>query len=268
MPTHRFAFALASVLLNLAPLGELQAQASPSDPLAHRVAALVDSLAARDEFSGVVLLARNGEPVLEKAAGLARREARVPNTIGTAFNLGSINKLFTQIAVHQLAARGLLHLDSTLATYWRDYPNPEVARRITIRQMLQHRSGVGGDIFAAPASGDRHDIRHNDDYLPLFVNRPLDFEPGTQQRYSNAGYVLLGALVQRLSGVDYYDYVRTNIYEPAGMTETGHWAPDSLPSNAAIGYTRRTPNGAPAALPRPGSVAVFAASAPLAVRRV
>ena len=234
---------LAAALALLSVLGVSRAAAqSPtpsSDELAHRLAAHVDSLAARGEFSGVVLLAQNGQPLLEKAVGDADREAGRRNTIGTAFNLGSINKLFTQTAIRQLAARGLLDLDSTLAKYWPDYPNPEVARRVTIRQMLQHRSGIGGNIFAAPPGGTRLDVRHNDDYLPLFVHRPLDFEPGTQQRYSNAAYVVLGALVQRLSGVDYYDYVRANILDPAGMTETVSWAADSLPAHAAIGYTTR-----------------------------
>ena len=212
---------------------------TPTDPVVQRLAAHLDALARSGEFSGVVLLARNGEPVLERAIGLADRERGVPNRVETSFNLGSLNKLFTQIAVRQLAERGLLDLDSSLAKYWPDYPNPDVARRVTIRQLLQHRSGIGEDIFASPAGGTRHDLRHNEDFLPLFVHRPLDFEPGSQQRYSNAGYVVLGALVQRLSGIDYYDYVREHVYEPAGMTETAHCPADSLPAHVAIGYTAR-----------------------------
>ena len=225
-----------------------EAAAEPADTLADRLARHVDGLAAADRFSGVVLLARNGAPVLRRAWGLADRERRRPNTPGTAFNLGSINKAFTAIAIRQLAAAGKLHLDSSLARAWPDYPNPEVARRVTIRQLLQHRSGLGGDVFAAPAGGTRHDLRHNRDHLPLFVREPLQFEPGTRQRYSNAGYVVLGMLVERLSGEDYYDYVRRHVYEPAGMTQTRYLAPDSLPADAAIGYTRGG-RDAPAAAP-------------------
>lgn len=231
---------LVAACIAAAPLGAQTSQASPipEAQLVTRIETTVDSLAKLEEFSGIVLLARNGAPVFEKAYGFADREAKKPNTMETAFNVGSINKLFTQIAIRQLAAEGKLHLDSTLATYWPDYPNADVARKVTIRQIMGHRSGIGGDIFAAPPGKTRHAVRHNRDYLPLFVDRPLNFEPGTRQQYSNAGYVILGMLVERLSGMDYYRYVHERIYRPAGMTRTGHWAVDSLPSNTAIGYTR------------------------------
>lgn len=210
-----------------------------------RLTKTLDSLVATGEFSGVVLLAKDGAPVFERAYGLADRETPTPNTIETAFNLGSINKLFTQIAIRQLADAGKLDVDSTLARAWPDYPNQGVARRVTIRQLLQHRSGVGGNIFAAPPGKTRADIRRLADYLPLFVNEPLQFEPGSSQRYSNAGYIVLGLLVERLSGEDYYDYVRRHIYEPAGMTRTASWTVDSLPPNTARGYTRGSQDAPP-----------------------
>ena len=207
--------------------------------LTARLTKTLDSLVAAGEFSGAVLLAKDGAPVFERAYGFADREAHTPNTIETAFNLGSINKLFTQIAIRQLADAGKLAVDSSLARAWPDYPNQDVARRVTIRQLLQHRSGVGGNIFAAPPGKTRGDIRRLADYLPLFVNEPLQFEPGTQQRYSNAGYIVLGLLVEHLSGEDYYDYVRGHIFEPAGMTRTASWTVDALPANTAKGYTTR-----------------------------
>ena len=98
----------------------------------------VDSLATAQNFSGVVLIDRNGAAVVEKPYGLADREAARSNNIETAFNLGSINKFFTQIAIRQLAALGKLDIDSTLGRYWPDYPNAPV-RRVTIRQLLEHR---------------------------------------------------------------------------------------------------------------------------------
>ena len=211
----------------------------PEAELVRRLGATLDSLSAAGQFSGVVVLARQGQPVFQHAYGLADRAAGRRNEVETAFNLGSINKVFTQTAIRQLAAAGKLDLDSTLAKYWPDYPNAEVARRVTIRQLLQHRSGIGGNIFAAPAGGRRHDVRHNRDYLPLFVNEPLQFEPGSRQQYSNAGYVVLGMLVERLSGEDYYEYVRRHVYAPAGMTRTAAWTVDSLPPNTALGYTTR-----------------------------
>ncbi len=108
---------------------------------------------------------------------------------------------------------------------------------MTIRQLLEHRSGVGGNIFPRN-DAERRRLRHNRDFLSLFVNEPLRFEPGSRQQYSNAGYVVLGMLIERVSGEDYYEYVRRHLYEPAGMERTGHFRDDSLPPFAAIGYTR------------------------------
>src|SRR3954469_5851713 len=190
------------------------------------------------DFSGVVVLAKSGKPVFQRAYGMADRETSRPNDLETAFNLGSINKVFTQTAIMQLVAAGKLSLDSTLAKCWPDYPNREVAGKVSIRQLLRHTSGIGGNIFGIPATGKRNDVRRLRDYLPLFVNEPLKFEPGTSNAYSNAGYVVLGLLVERLSGQNYYDYVREHIFVPAGMTRTGSFAVDSLPPNTAIGYTR------------------------------
>jgi D-alanyl-D-alanine carboxypeptidase len=221
---------------------------TPQSEIVNRLAPTLDSLVAAGQFSGVVLVAKGGAPVFERAYGFADREARTPNTIETAFNLGSINKFFTMIAIRQLADAGKLDIDSSLARAWPDYPNQDVARRVTIRQLLQHRSGLGGNIFGVPVGGKRSDVRRLADYLPLFVNEPLQFEPGSRNQYSNAGYVVLGLLVERLSGETYYDYVRRHVYEPAGMTRTAHWAVDSLPTNTAIGYTRGGED-APAAAP-------------------
>lgn len=207
--------------------------------------AQVDSLARRDQFSGVVLVARNGVPWIERAYGMADREAGRVNNLETAFNLGSINKFFTAIAIRQLAP---MHLDSTLASVWPDYPNQAIARNVTIRQILDHRSGIQGNIFGAPPGKTRHDVRRLADYFELFKNEPLEFEPGSREQYSNAGYVVLGLLIERLSGQSYYDYVREHIFEPAGMMRTASWPYDSLPPNTAIGYTRggqAAPPGAP-----------------------
>jgi D-alanyl-D-alanine carboxypeptidase len=159
----------------------------------------------------------------------------------------------TATATRQLAAAGKLDLDGTVERYWPDYPNRDVASRVTIRQLLAHRGGVAGDIFAAPPGGTRASLRHNRDFLPLFVNEPLAFEPGSRQAYSNAGYVLLGLIVERVSGEDYYEYVRKHITEPAGMSETTYMASDSLPSSVAIGYRASSPDGTPRASLRPNS---------------
>lgn len=231
-----------SIFIGVAFASTLSAQ-NPTPPiqtseLVRRVSAAMDSLAARDEFSGVVMIMRGNDTVFRRAVGFADRERKLRNDVETAFNLGSINKAFTAIAIRQLAESGKIHLDSSLAKYWPDYPNASAAKQVTIRQLLTHRSGVTGDIFAAPKGKSRADIRHNSQFVQLFAANPLAFAPGTRQQYSNAGYVILGELVQRVSGEDYYEYVRRRVYEPAGMTRTAHLYADSLGQNTAKGYTR------------------------------
>lgn len=237
----------SSIAAQQPPAGAEPARPSPISQaeLVQRAATSVDSLAKTGQFSGVTVLAKNGQPIFQFAYGMANRERGIANNLETAFNLGSINKGFTQIAIFQLRAAGKLDLDSTLAAYWPDYPNKEVAHKITIRQLMQHTSGIGGNIFDSPAGGKRNDIRNLKDYLPLFVNEPLQSEPGTRNAYSNAGYVVLGLLIERLSGDDYYTYVREHIFKPAGMTRTGSFWVDSLPPNTAIGYTRGDDNAPP-----------------------
>jgi len=207
--------------------------------------ARVDSLANAQQFSGVILVARNGTPLVERAYGMADREAGRANNLETSFNLGSINKLFTGIAIRQLAAAGKLNIDSSLSRAWPDYPNQDAAPKVTIRQILEHRSGIQGNIFAPPAGKTRHDVVTLQDYFELFKNEPLQFEPGSRQQYSNAGYIVLGLLIERLSGENYYEYVRRHIYEPAGMTQTGSWRVDRWPANTALGYTRGAQDAPP-----------------------
>jgi len=102
----------------------------------------IDSLANAQSFSSVILVARNGAPLVERAYGMADREAGRANDLETSFNLGSINKLFTGIAIRQLAAAGKLNIDSSLARAWPNYPNQDVARRVTVHQILEHRAGT------------------------------------------------------------------------------------------------------------------------------
>ncbi len=219
------------------PTGAPRAPRVTQAQLTQRLAAAMDSLTKSGAFSGVVLLARDGAPVWERAYGMADRANKRPNTIETAFNLGSINKLFTQIAIRQLTNAGKVNPDSTISAYWPDYPNQAIVKSVTIRQLLTHRAGLGGNIFGTLPGQARSSIRHNRDYLPLFVNEAPAFAPGTQQQYCNACYVVLGEIVSRVSGEDYYEYVRAQIYAPAGLVRTAAWAPDSLPPNTAIGYT-------------------------------
>ena len=198
----------------------------------------LDSLVSNGEFSGVVLLARRGKPLFERAYGLADRDRRVPNRINTKFNIGSINKSFTKIAITQLANAGKLSLKDPIAKFLPQYPNKEAAQKVTIQHLLDMSSGIGdffGDRYGATP---KEKLRTLKDYLPLFADKPLEFEPGSKRRYSNGGYVVLGLIIERASGLDYYDYVRENIYKRAGMLETESYEKDRNIPGLAVGYTR------------------------------
>lgn len=204
----------------------------------------MNELAKADEFSGVVLFARDGKPLFRKAYGMADRSLGVPNNPETKFNIGSINKLFTRLAIEQLEEQGKLSLDDTIARHLPDYPNKEVAAKVTIRQLLQFRSGLGDMFTPEFREAAKNRFRSPRDWFPLFAHQPLLFEPGTSQKYSNAGYVVLGAIVEAVSGKSYDDYLREHIFQPAGMTNTGAFELDDPVPNRAVGYTQQNPRGA------------------------
>jgi D-alanyl-D-alanine carboxypeptidase len=205
--------------------------------LAAAVREHLESKTAADEFSGVVLVARNDRVVFHEAYGNADRDKAIPNRKDTKFNLGSINKNFTRVAVLQLANRGKLSLDDKIGKFLPSYPNARAAGNVTIRHLLNMTSGIG-DFF-----GDRYDatpkekIRTLQDYLPLFADLPLEFKPGTANRYSNGGYLVLGLIIEKAAGMDYYDYVRENIFKPCGMLDTDSFPRDADTPNLALGYT-------------------------------
>lgn len=194
--------------------------------------------AGDDMFSGAVLVQRDTNVLFERAFGDADKQFSIPNRVDTKFNIGSICKFFTRIAIGQLLQAGKLSLDDHLSSLLPEYPNAAVARRITVDQLLTMRSGMGdifGDSFDR-APKDR--IRSLQDYLPFFVRDSLLFEPGTQRRYSNAGFIVLGLIIEKLSGQDYYAYEREHIFRPAGMTNTDWYPLSSVTPNLATGYTR------------------------------
>ncbi len=198
----------------------------------------LEQLTTDRKFSGVALVARGEEILFEQAFGLANRRFEVPNQVDTPFNLGSINKIFTKIALGQLAQGGKLSLEDTVAEHLPDYPNPEVATRITIAQVANHTSGLG-DIFTDEfAATSKTEFQQPSDYFKLFANDPLLFEPGEGNQYSNGGYMVLGAIIEAVSGQSYHDYIQANILEPAGMTASGPHALDDAKIPMATGYTR------------------------------
>jgi CubicO group peptidase (beta-lactamase class C family) len=203
-----------------------------------RIRAAVDERSQADGFSGVVLVAEGDQVVFLEARGLASAEYGAANRTDTRFNLGSINKLFTRVAIGQLAEKGKLALEDRIEKFLPDYPNREAAQKVTVRHLLDMSSGIG-DFFGEKYRRTPKDlVRDLPDYLPLFAAEPLLFQPGSSRRYSNGGYIVLGLIVEKASGQSYWDYVREHIYIPAGMTGTAHLEADVPADNVASGYTR------------------------------
>ena len=151
--------------------------------LAERVAEHIAESSGPAAYSGTVLVAHNGEIVLEKAWGMADSHRQIPNTTDTRFCIGSMNKMFTAVAILQLVQQGKIALDKPIATWWPDYPNHDLAARVTVRELLSHSGGTG-DIFTPEYEAHRLEIRTLADYVRLFGNRPVAFEPGTRDRKS------------------------------------------------------------------------------------
>ncbi len=183
---------------------------------------------------GASVLVLRGDSVIHRAGyGEANVELAVANEPRTVFRLGSITKQFTSMAVMILQSRGKLSVDDPLSKYLPDYPN---AGRITIRQLLTHTSGVH-NYTAIPAWrkkwGDPMTLQ---ELIDFFKNEPLDFEPGTKWSYSNSGYVLLGAVIEKASGQSYDDFLRENIFTPLGMEHSGYDHTADLVRWRASGY--------------------------------
>jgi D-alanyl-D-alanine carboxypeptidase len=193
--------------------------------------------AGADEFAGAVLVARHGKVLLQDAWGRADRKAGTANTPATRFRIGSMNKMFTAVATLQLVEAHKLALDDPVGQHLPDYPNKEVAARVTVRHLLTHTGGTG-DIFGPEFEEHRLQLREHRDYLKLYGRRGLTHEPGARFEYSNYGFVLLGAIIERVSRMLYDDYVRDHVFRPAGMRSTGSLPESVEVPNRAVGYMR------------------------------
>ena len=213
------------------------------DEIDRRLGEYFSKLAADDVFSGVALVARNGVPVFFKAYGMADREKKIPNTIRTRFNLGSINKGFTQAAIRQLAQAGKLSMTDTLGKFFPDYPQA-ITRSATVEQLMTHRAGVSDFFGPAFTSAPKSGFTSNADYFRFVSSRPSTFAPGERNQYCNGCYIALGAIVEKVSGMPYEKYVAENVFRRAEMTSTGYPRSDRPEPDIALGYTRRTPDGA------------------------
>jgi CubicO group peptidase (beta-lactamase class C family) len=211
------------------------------DDKVKKIQAQIEAMAEEDKFSGAVLIAKDDKVVLEQAYGLAEKRFKTPNTIDTIFNVGSLNKLITKVAILQLVQKGLLELDDLVGKHIPDFKD-EITSKVRIRHLISFTSGMG-DYFNEKFQQSIGYLRKLDDFIKLFIEDSLLFEPGEGNQYSNAGYVVLGKIIEAVSGQDYYDYVKEHIYLPAGMNNSDHYELDIPVPNLATGYTKEMPDG-------------------------
>ncbi|HEX8616311.1 MAG TPA: serine hydrolase domain-containing protein [Thermoanaerobaculia bacterium] len=205
------------------------------------VAAYVQRLADGDYFSGTVLIAKAGTPIFERAYGFADREKRIPNRLDTRFRLASVNKMFTALAIGRLVEQGKLSYDDPLSKFVPDYPDRESAQKIRVKHLLSHTSGLG----------DAHDFIASEQFwanvgtitdvastLAVAGRAPLESEPGTTWNYSNTGFVLLGRIIEVVTGEDYFEHLTRSMFRPLGLESTGFPLLDSDP-RIALPYEAR-----------------------------
>jgi len=227
----------------LYPAGPQLTTPQPGE-VARTIARIADEFTARGLFSGVILIAKDNRIVLERPYGDASIAWKAPMTLQTRLNVASIGKTLTGTAIAQLVDAGKLSYDDTVGKLLPDYPDKNVRERVTVRQLLSHTSGLGPkDYYEGPAWVTRSRLRSVADYLKLVEETtPLGAEPG-KYLYMNSGYVILGAIIERATGVSFYDYVQEHIFKPAGMTHSFYPEMDSEAPNVAVPLTNLFNNG-------------------------
>lgn len=234
-------------------------QPSESGPDIPALKLTLDSLGKAGIYNGVVLVANRDSVLISKAYGIADESAGVSNSIETKFNLASMGKMFTAVAVLRLREKGLLRLDQTVGEFLPDYPLTVVRDSVTIQHLLTHTSGLGDYLDERMEAIELGSIVTLEDYLNLFADDALRFSPGAEFSYSNAGYVVLGLIVEDLTGTDFATHLRRSLFEPLGMSSTGWVHGDTLVKGIALAYISRDSAGAlvenPYTRPREGKPA-------------
>ncbi|WP_128896748.1 serine hydrolase domain-containing protein [Longirhabdus pacifica] len=196
-----------------------------------------------EEYSGVISVKQAGKMVFEKAYGFADMRNRRVNHLDTRFQTASGCKIFAAVAILQLIEKKRLSFDSTLKEVV-DFELNEMEPSVTVRQLLNHTSGVP-DYFDETIMTEyeelwsdfpMYNIRSLKDLLPLFINKPMMYKCGEKFQYNNTGYVLLGMIVENITGVSFDQYVQHNIFDKANMKQSGYFELDRLPENCADAY--------------------------------
>jgi CubicO group peptidase (beta-lactamase class C family) len=210
----------------------------------------IDDYSASDPLSGVIHLTRGDKVLFERASGSAIKSHSIPNTINTRFQTASGSKIFTSVAICQLVERGKLEFDSLLGEVI-DERFPNFDPNITIHQLLMHSSGITSyfeedinpDYEALWRDVPMYKIRKPRDFLPLFQTKAMKFAPGERFDYNDGGYILLGVVIERVTGMSFSEYIQANVFRPAGMTDSGYFTTDQLPERTAYAYIKNEDGG-------------------------
>lgn len=197
------------------------------------------------DFRGAAYILQKDEVILEHTNGFRDYANELPNTIDTKFASASAGKVFVAVGILQLIEKGKLHFEDTIGELikidWK-----EIDRDITVEQLLNHTSGIP-DYFDESFMDEyeelwvdfpNYKIRHNDDLLPLFIDKPMMYPKGSRFQYNNTGYVVLAMIIERVTGMEFDEYLKENVFEPCGMTGTGYYEMDKLPAKCANSYVR------------------------------
>lgn len=219
-----------------------QNSAAASSPSAEQITAKVDeymnAAVKVDGFSGSILVARDGKPIVSRGYAMANIELGVPNSPETVFRLGSVTKQFTALAIMMLAERGKLNVNDSACKYLADCP--AAWQPITIKNLLTHTSGIANYTDFPDFAKTTILPTTNTGMIAALRDKPLDFTPGEKFNYSNSGYFLLGAIIERVSGKPYADFLQENIFAPLGMKQTGYDVSARIIKNRAAGYVRQS----------------------------
>lgn len=233
------ASAVAFSLLFTSDAAAQNRAASPltNDQITARVDEYMNAVLRVDGFSGTILVARDGKPIVSKGYGMANIELNVPNSPDNVFRLGSVTKQFTGMSIAMLQERGKLSVSDAMCKYISDCP--DAWKPITINQLLRHTSGVTNYTAFPDFAKTTVLPTTTAEMVDTFKKAPLDFEPGAKMSYSNSGYFLLGVIIEKVSGKTYADFLQENIFTPLGMKQTYYDDPLKIIMHRASGYQKQ-----------------------------